>query len=84
MNPIVPPRVGSAEEYWTHPPPEPSPRLTYWLGLLAHGWKPNRRVRAMGYDQAAEFFGVYIWEYVNVIFPLLPVKVKDEPAESTT
>lgn len=38
----------------------------------------------MGYDQAAEFFGVYIWEYVNVISPLLAVTFKDEPAESTT
>ncbi len=38
----------------------------------------------MGYDQAAEFFGVYIWEYVNVISPLLAVTCSDEPTESAT
>lgn len=35
------------------------------------GWRPNRRLRSMGYHESAEYFGVYIWEYLNVLYPLL-------------
>lgn len=58
-------------QFWTAPPPAPSPRLSGWLERLRHGWRPNRRIRSMGYEEAAEFFGVYIWKYFNVLSPLL-------------
>lgn len=59
------------EQYWNVPPPEPSPGLVKWLAKIADGWRPNRRIRSMGYYSAAEFYGVYIWEYLHVISPAL-------------
>ena len=59
------------DEYWTSPPPEPSPRLAHWLAKFDDGWRPNRRISGLGYWGAAEFYGVYLWEYLNVIFPKL-------------
>lgn len=59
------------EEYWIEAPPEPSPKLKRWLEKIQGGWRPNRRIRQMGYYESAEFFGVYIWEYMNVISPQL-------------
>jgi hypothetical protein len=70
MQPPTPPRVTDATEFWQSPPPEPSPRLVYWQARIEAGWMPNKRIRAMGYHEAAEFFGVYIWEYLNVLAPL--------------
>lgn len=57
--------------YWLSPPPEPSPRLALWLVKINHGWRPNKRIRGLGYHEASNFYGVYIWEYLNVIRPLL-------------
>lgn len=57
--------------YWTNPPPEPSPNLALWLERIRGGWRPNRRIGGMGYHTAAEFYRVYIWEYLNVIRPAL-------------
>lgn len=58
-------------QYWTHPPPEPSPGLVKFMQKWRNGWRPNRRIRAMGYDECAEFLKVYIWEYLNVILPMM-------------
>lgn len=58
-------------DYWQHPPPEPSPRLRKWLAKIAGGWKRNRRIGFMGYHEASEFYGVYIWEYFNVLQPAI-------------
>ncbi|MBV8093618.1 MAG: hypothetical protein JO110_10350 [Acetobacteraceae bacterium] len=58
-------------EYWTEPPPTPSPRLQQWLARIRSGWRPNKRIRTLGYHEAAEFYGIYIWEYLNVIRPAL-------------
>jgi hypothetical protein len=66
-------------DYWLEPPPEPSPKLAEWVSKIDRGWRPNRRIRTMGYDESAEFYGVYIWEYLNVISPLIA-----EQAESPT
>jgi hypothetical protein len=66
----LPPRV-ARYDYWENPPSEPSPRLAIWLKRIEEGWKPNRRISQMGYDDSAYFFGVYIWEYIHVIFPAL-------------
>lgn len=59
-------------QYWTEPPPTPSAGLDKWLVRITHEhWKPNRRIRTLGYYAAAEFFQVYVWEYLNVLMPLL-------------
>lgn len=54
-------------KYWLDPPPEPSPRLGRWIEKINSGWRPNNRIRSMGYHERAEFYGVYIWELFNVI-----------------
>lgn len=58
-------------QYWTEPPPSPSAGLKKWLAKIEAGWRPNRRIGGMGYDEASQFYGVYIWEYLNIIQPLL-------------
>jgi hypothetical protein len=65
-----PPRV-DRYAYWLDPPPEPSPRLQWWLTRVNAGWRPNRRIRMMGYDESAGWFGVYLWEWTNVLCPRL-------------
>lgn len=59
------------EEYWASPPPEPSAGLLKWQQRIRDGFMPNRRLRQMGYYESAEFYDVYIWEYIHVIAPLL-------------
>ncbi len=66
-----PARVDNVESYWTRPPPDPSRKCVWWQHRIRLGWRPNRRIRSLGYYSAAEFYGVYIWEYLNVICPLL-------------
>lgn len=66
-----PPRVTNVETYWTAAPPERSPRCAHWLTRFTEGWRPNRRVCGFGYHEAAEYYGVYIWEYINVLSPTL-------------
>ena len=68
---MAPTRVHDHRHYWTHPPPKMSPRCTWWVDRIADGWRPNKRIRKMGYDEAAEYYGVYIWEYLNVLKGLL-------------
>lgn len=80
----MPPRVADVEEYWTtHPPVGPSPRCIAWVQRIRDGWRPNRRITSLGYYTSAEFFGVYIWEYLNVIYPMLdairePKRIRSE------
>lgn len=66
-----PPRVDDRYLYWTDPPPEPSPRCSYWLRQIDRGWRPNRAIEGHCYDCSAEWYGVYIWEYLNAIGPRL-------------
>jgi hypothetical protein len=63
-----PPRVPLAERY-DRPPAGGSARLRWWLGRIEAGWRRNRRIGSMGYDDAAEWFGVYVREYVDVLGP---------------
>lgn len=58
-------------DFWGDPPDEPSPRCVFWLRQIERGWRPNCHLRRMGYDEAAEWYGVYLWEYLNVIAPRL-------------
>lgn len=66
-----PQRVDDPQKYWTEPPPSRSPRLVYWLERIHHGWRPNRRLQGMGYHTATDWYGVYVWEYLNVLSPAL-------------
>lgn len=64
-------KVGDIQEFWIHQPPELSPRCLEWVDRIRCGWRRNRRIKSMGYYSAAEFYGVFIWEYLNVLLPLL-------------
>jgi len=44
---------------------------------IESGWRRNKRISGLGYDPAAHHFGVYIWEYINVLQPLLQAKERD-------
>ena len=63
----------NVEQYWLKPPPVRSSGCAKWLKKIEAGWKPNRRIGSMGYYEAAEFYGVFIWEYINEIRPALEV-----------
>ena len=66
-----PPPVNDRYRYWTQPPPEPSPRCRYWLRQIRRGWRPSRRITIDSYDGQAAWYGVYIWELLQVIWPAL-------------
>lgn len=70
-----PPRVEDHYQYWGEAPPEPSQRCIYWVRQIERGWRPNRRIPDC-YCCGSEWHGVYIWEYLNVIRPLLDTKRK--------
>lgn len=63
-----PPRVPDHYRYWTKPPPEPSARLRYWMRQIDRGWRPNRRLLSESYDTSAQWYGVWMWEYLHIIF----------------
>jgi hypothetical protein len=67
-----PPKVDDHYRYWRDPPPELSPRVEYWLRRIAEGsWKPNRWFWTEGYDDQCQILGVYMWEYLSLICPLM-------------
>lgn len=55
--------------YWADPPPHLSARCAYWLRQMDAGWLPPGRWRREGYDGAARLLGVWVWEYLHVIYP---------------
>ena len=65
-----PPRVSMFETFWTEPPPEQSARCSHWVDRINAGWRPGKRIN-LGYYGNAQYLGVYIWEYLHVISPLL-------------
>lgn len=67
-----PSRVDDIERYWIEPPPELSERCQYWIQRFNNGFNPNIRIREMSYYSAAIYYGVYIWEYIHIIYPLYP------------
>ena len=53
------------------PPLIPSPRLAYWLRRLDEdSWRPNKYFHR-GYEGDARWCGVYIWEWLNVLSPVI-------------
>lgn len=64
----APADVDDVETYWsTERPPVPSAKLAYWLRLHADGWRPDPALGSLGYHEASEFWGVYIWEWFAVL-----------------
>lgn len=77
MSAVAPPRVRDIEENWgTLPPPEPSPRCLWWVNRIAAGWRPNRRIKIMGYYEASAYYGVWIWEYLDILRPALDAALR--------
>lgn len=66
-----PPPVADRYESWGEQPSAPSLRCVYWLRQIDAGWRPNCSLQRMGYDEAAGWYGVYIWEYLHVLWPRL-------------
>ena len=72
MKPAAPARVDDVKRYWAEAPPITSERCAWWLKrIVEERWRGNKRIRGLGYHDAAEYFGVYIWEWNEVLFPAL-------------
>ncbi len=71
---LLQPKVSDPEEYWDEPPPLPSSRCSWWKIKIRGGWQANRRIRLLDFEEASTFFGVYIWEYLHVIDPMLHIR----------
>lgn len=66
--------------FWDGPPPSPSPRLAYWLRRLDEdSWHPNKYFCRESYDTRARWLGVYLWEYLHVISPVLDADAWSRP-----
>lgn len=72
-----PPRVADVEDYWADAPPVISDRCAYWLRQIERGWLPNRHIAREGYYSSAEWYGVWLWEYLNLISPALSVRFQE-------
>lgn len=66
-----PARVDDRYRFWSSAPLDLSERCRYWLRQIERGWRPNRRISIESYDSGAEWYGVYIWEFLHVILPAL-------------
>ena len=66
--------VADRYTYWTIAPPRLSESCEYWVRQIELGWLPNRRISTYGYDTSAAWYGVYVWEYLHVIYPLVESK----------
>ena len=64
-----PPKVETVEQYWLEAPPQMSERCAYWVRQIHRGWLPNKYISREGYYTSAEWYGVWIWEYLNVLSP---------------
>ena len=81
--PDAPSRVRDASAHWGEAPPERSPRCAYWVRRIEAGWRPNARIRNEGYEGATHFYGVWLWEYLHVIAPLLERLCTTSPRKDT-
>ena len=71
-----PPPVEDRYRFWIKPPAKLSPRCVYWRRQIERGWLPNSRILGEGYDGCAQWFGVYIWEWLNVLWPLISERIQ--------
>lgn len=72
MKPTRPPRVRDAEEFRDRPPPEASSRLLHWFREFQAGrWVENRRFRREGTVTKALILGIYVWEYLEIVSPMI-------------
>jgi hypothetical protein len=61
---IYPPRVDDVQRYWAKPPPALSPRCLHVVKRMREGWSPRLN---FGYHGNAEYLGIYIWEYLEIV-----------------
>ncbi len=74
MTPLLKPKVEDITEYWNEPPPVLSERCIFWVTKIRTGWQRNYVLRKLDLEESSEFFGVYIWEYINILYPMLHIK----------
>lgn len=48
-----------------------SDRCQWWIRQINRGWRPNRRTLRCCWDCNSEWMGIYGWEYIEYIWPLL-------------
>lgn len=72
----LPPAVASMEFFfWTEPPDRLSERCLYWVDqICCKGWLPSVELLSEGYWDSAATYGVYLWEYLHVLSPLIKHK----------
>ncbi len=75
-----PPRVADVYAFWGDSPPELSERCRYWLRQIERGWLPNRHISTMGRDATAVWFGVYLYEWCDVLYPAIAAR-EEAPAQ---
>jgi len=73
LNRPKPPAVTDPYTYWGDQPPERSARCVWWLEQIDRGWRPNRALRMEACESSAHWYGIYLWEYINVIAHRLAV-----------
>ena len=72
--PQLPLRVGTdryATKHWTAAPTELTSRCVAVIARFKCGWKLPKHARGLGYDGSAEFLGIYINEWIDVVYPML-------------
>lgn len=74
MTPLMCPKVEDITDYWDNPPAILSLRCKFWITKIFRGWRANPGLIKLDEEKASEFYGVYIWEYINILFPMLHIK----------
>lgn len=70
----MPSPVADRYEYWSEPPPVLSDRCLWWLDRLnSRQWSTAELDAELpetchGYDTSAQLFGVYLWEWSNILW----------------
>lgn len=70
--------------YWADPPPEPSERLWWWLQHLSINNEFSSRelidmlAESNNYADNAAKFGVYLWEWHNVLYHVVNNRIAEE------
>lgn len=67
----APKSVEDVEDYWDDRPPALSNRCVWWMARIINGWRSDGVNSTYSESGKASVYGVYVWEYINVIRPLL-------------